>query len=362
MSAVEERLRDALAAQAGLVDFDPHAYATVVERRDRRRTTRWLRPVGALAATVLVAGLAAVALARGGDRVVPASGAPARLVAIQGPSTSLPLPRTVVLDARTGAVLLATNDLDGVPRAVAAVGDGRTFYAALEDDCLTKILRMEVPGGFTEVARVRGKVDSLAASPDGRRLAYSYQPDPPCRSGGLPWQAAELRVKDLPTGKERTWRSEGEVVLRDLAWSPDGRYLAYEYNDIHGIERLDTTAPGREFPLPPQRKVTPRPFCYPADPAYLPSGELVAAIRCFPKGGSPTIQVRPYDVATKQAGRELFRLPRETNGSDWLALDATGRYALAAVGSSGRGRQAYYLAGDDVERRPDLDDVIEADW
>lgn len=76
---------------------------------------------------------------------------------------------------------------------------------------------------------------SPAPSPDGRRLAYLST-----RNG----HPAEVRVKDLATGKEKrlTGLSAGAEnipygrftkPLRSLAWSPDGRWLAFTGQKNH---------------------------------------------------------------------------------------------------------------------------------
>lgn len=81
------------------------------------------------------------------------------------------------------------------------------------------------PAGAICVIAESGIVNSPAWSPDGTRLAFSYQANEKA--------AAELRIYDLQTGSQVTaWTDPGDLSpmvlpIREIAWSPSGRYLAF---------------------------------------------------------------------------------------------------------------------------------------
>jgi dipeptidyl aminopeptidase/acylaminoacyl peptidase len=343
-------LRDALDARVAHVAHDPVAYAEILRRRARRRLTRRARPIGVVAATAAVVGIVAVVVRPpDSDPVVPAGGAPSRVVTV----------RHVSADAFEVAVLGA-DDLAGRPvarmgapanlgtlRAVAAVGDDRTFYAAWTslDDCRGRLYRLVAPSGASPpVLDVAGDVTGLAVSPDGRRIAYAMWADGPGESicGGT----HEIHVRDLASGQERVWatRSAGDLRIYSivgLAWSPDGRYVAFGLGDQE-VHRIDTTAAPVTIPsLPPDPFVTnvdesglppAGTTCYTATPAYLPTGELVAAYRCVDNRTLAAERARlvVLDPVTRRPGRTLLTYPAGTEPR-WLALDPTGAHALLGV-------------------------------
>jgi dipeptidyl aminopeptidase/acylaminoacyl peptidase len=71
-----------------------------------------------------------------------------------------------------------------------------------------------------------GIARSPAWSPDGTRLAFSYQADDKADP--------ELRIYDLQTGDQTTAWMAPDIgppyadPIREIAWSPSGRYLAFE--------------------------------------------------------------------------------------------------------------------------------------
>lgn len=348
MNDLDTVLRDALDARVAGVTHDPDAYTEILRRRARRRVTRWARPIGAVAATAAVVGLVAVAVrAPDRDPVVPAGGVPRHVVAV----------RHVPTDAFEVAVVRA-DDLAGRPvarmsaptdrttlRAVAAVGDDRTFYAAWSgiDECRGRLYRLSAPSGdSTPVLDVAGDVTGLAVSPDGRRIAYSMWADGPGESicGGT----HEIHVRDLASGQERVWATPGALRIYSivgLVWSPDGRYVAFGYGDQE-VHRIDTTTAPVALPsLPPDPLITnvdengvpaAGTTCLTATPAYLPTGELVAAYHCVDnrtRAAEPTRLV-VLDPVTRRPGRTLLPYPAGTQPR-WLALDPTGTHALLGV-------------------------------
>lgn len=100
---------------------------------------------------------------------------------------------------------------------------------------------------------------AVALSPDGRRLAYGYAVvGPAAETEPVP---SGIRVVDLQTGATREIPVEGEegIVIARIAWSPDGRWLAFtgtqqswwtEQGGFGTSEYLDTAGPvlGRVTP------------------------------------------------------------------------------------------------------------------
>jgi hypothetical protein len=81
------------------------------------------------------------------------------------------------------------------------------------------------PAGRTCAIAGAGIASSPAWSPDGTRLAFSYQADDRA--------AAELRIYDLQTGDQAAVWTDPDLQppyadpLQGIAWSPSGRYLAF---------------------------------------------------------------------------------------------------------------------------------------
>ncbi|HEU0131591.1 MAG TPA: hypothetical protein VFQ85_11450 [Mycobacteriales bacterium] len=386
MNDLDTVLRDALNARVAHVAHDPDAYAEVLRRRARRRLTRWVRPIGAAAATAAVVGLVAVAVrAPGRDPAEPAAGVPRTVVTVRH------------LSERTfEAAVVGADDLAGQPvtrmgapadrdvlRAVASVGDDRTYYAAWAnlDECRSRLYRLSAPsGGSAPVLDLAGDVTGLAVSPDGRRIAYSIWADGPDESicGGT----HELHVRDLASGRDQVWPVTGDLrnySVVDLTWSPDGRYIAFAYGDQF-VHRIDTTAAPTPLPsLPVDFRVDrpnldesgvplhPGTTCYSATPAYLPTGELVAAYHCVDHQSlrEEPIRLVVLDPVTGRPGRTLFAYPVGAQ-PQWLTFDPTGAHALLGVTTPtpGDGPDRYQVyrwdAGTGLRLLPD--DVALADW
>jgi hypothetical protein len=385
MNDLDTVLRDALDARAAYVAHDPDAYAGILRRRARRRLTRWAQPIGAVAATAAVVGIVAVvARAPHTGPVAPAGHVPSRVVTVRGVSATVA--EMDVVDAgdlagKPVARMSAPAGRDGLS-AIAAVGDDSTFYAAWTsvDACRTGLYRFSAPSGESaRVLDVKGLVTGLAVSPDGRRIAYSMWADGPGPSfcGG----DYELHVRDLASGQERVWtagdlRNYGIV---GLAWSPDGRYLAFAYGDQE-VHRVDTTAAPAALPalhLDPLLDrahldengvpTIPGSTCLSATPAYLPTGELIAAYHCV---DNQTLVVEPIrlvvlDPVTGRPGRTLFAYPAGTNPR-WLTLDPTGAHGLLGVARTSDGGDTLEVyrwdAGSAPRLVPNGDVARVADW
>lgn len=334
MTDVETRLRDALSARASAVTYDRAAYDAIARRRADRRFRRLAAPLAALAATAAIVGVATVSV-RFPEPAGPAGGGPARLG---------------VLLENGRAVIVARTDPGGPPLAQTppeygevggiSTADGETFYlsAATKGTCESVVFTMTADGRVTKLFDVAGGVTALAVSPDGRRLAYSAAVRRNERQGfpgcGI---IADVHVRDLATTSEKVWVGYlGVMPPRQMAWSADGRFLAYD--DVVTVSRIDTAAPVTRRPKPFLDDV-PNPYgggrCSPRSPAYLPTGELVVLVDCENAGTDDPTTSRAVvvDPATGRLGRVLFRLPNKLQ-SHWLTFDRTGENALVGAGKS----------------------------
>lgn len=183
--------------------------------------------------------------------------------------------RLEVRDTRTGALLdvrQAPANMDF--RSVAAVGDDRTYFVAMERssaaeselDCRPQISKIVVDakGKIADVSTVVGasrigadrSITTLAAASDGSRIAFSTDL---CQADSQGPDSTWLTVLDLPDGGERTWNGQPEEVLESLSMAAKGRYIFVVRRAIaigqgplakhgQGLYRIDLSAAnGGEF-------------------------------------------------------------------------------------------------------------------
>ena len=224
-----------------------------------RRHRAWLAPLAAAAAVVIVAGLALVLTGRAGSG--PAAGLPAGLpryyvILVDNPPNpprgTPPGESVQVRDTATGQLrdtlpltLRLHSHMYNGGDALAAAADHHTFFVTYpaaftsSPSTGTNIYRFHLTGsghitGFAKVARAltssSGYYAAMAASPDGRKLAFS---------GVLPGQPAgrpAITVIDLSTG---AWTTETmpQTTTRplpkgsrigSLSWAANGHTLAFE--------------------------------------------------------------------------------------------------------------------------------------
>ncbi|HWL35152.1 MAG TPA: hypothetical protein VNQ77_03065 [Frankiaceae bacterium] len=349
MSDVETRLRDALAARATTVQGDPEAYAAVVRRRERRGVRR-LVTVGVAAASV-----AAVALTVAVVRPVPEPTPPASPAPV-GPVAPAPESFVGVEDGMARLFASADNSSSTAGTlagyrvtAVAALGDGRSFFFAALKGCASMFNRMDVtentPSDHRTVAGpipggdVAGRVMHMAVSPDGARLAYALRlPLADGRCGN----AGQIRVRDLRTGAEQSWDDGRPVtsetspfVVSSLTWSADGRRLSLGER----IAGLDTTQPGAkvEYLEYENHEVPGYEVCTIDDRLFRgATGRTVLLLRCIKDldvydGASQGIAF-DFDPVTGRIGEQLFALPLRFRMDPWfLSFDSSGDHAFLGV-------------------------------
>lgn len=109
---------------------------------------------------------------------------------------------------------------------------------------------LDLPG-FDPAAYFRFGGPPVALSPDGTRLAYTWNPrviSDKTNDGYLP---SGVRIVDLRTGSITNMRIEGGfgVFAHSFSWSPNGRYLAYDLhittNGTGGVQGYENFTVGR---------------------------------------------------------------------------------------------------------------------
>lgn len=217
-------------------------------RRARRRRLI-LAPVVAAAVMVGVLGIAwqGSSLLAGADRFGPAAGraepavpsrvypVPDHLDGVSGDEWTYP--REDTLEVGRAAVALTTQA--GAPVVVSAL-DGSYHL-------------LDLPG-LQRGASFRFEDGVVALSPDGRRLAYTWN-EAPFAGDDRVYAPSGVRIADLTTGEVESHqvRAGFGVFAHGFSWSSDGRYLAYNMQIASRsqsgtggtgnvfVERLDTT-------------------------------------------------------------------------------------------------------------------------
>lgn len=181
-------------------------------------------------------------------------------------------PAIGLLDSATGAVTQLVDPLlvaEGAGHLFLDPSTNLIYYARSATSCSNEIVTLDVATGNQEV--VASGVNPVV-SPDGRYLAYSI--DPTCRAHD------DVRVRDLASGKERTWVSELDesselpAIVTSLDWSPNGEQLVVELllEDGTDIRLIDaTTDGGTIFDAP---RLTPLGAMW-ASPMFLDDGSIV---------------------------------------------------------------------------------------
>ena len=263
MTTLEDRVRAATQAVAGTVapDSAPPLRLPAPGPRRARRWAHSLTPAAAaLAVTAVVLG--SLALHRGGQAGLPASpgplpsGLPRYYAAlVQEPSGPW---WAQVRATVTGKVLATVRPPLPFTRfsEVAAAPDDHTFVLAAigpqGQPSVTQLyaLRLDPATGAVRLSRLpiplipeRWRVNGLAVSPDGTRLAVALEPPGAERP--------RLQLFSMTSGAlVREWgvntsHPGAAPVIGFMSWSPDGRTLEYGYPlRGNGAALLDVTRPG----------------------------------------------------------------------------------------------------------------------
>jgi WD40 repeat protein len=185
--------------------------------------------------------------------------------------------------------------------------------------------------------RCRGAYHA-AFSPDGRYLAA--QAVHATKKKGM------VIIWDTATGEEVNCLPRGNESVNQLAYSPDGRFIATASKDRNlGLVRLWDVAAGkldRRFPDENQGLIGP---CYTV--AYSPDGKLLAA------GGLERI-VHVWDTAT---GAEKFRLEGHARSLTGLAFSRDSRRLASSTGVQQWGPDLFGQAPNPLNLQRDPNDA-----
>lgn len=261
---------------------------------------------------------------------------PATLVAFQ-PSGGEPIGQLVVVDTATGSVVRIL--LDDVSHDEGGIWspdlspDGRTLYYAMSTSACTDDVRsLQLDVGVEEVIATED-ARRPAVSPDGRLLAYV--------EGDFCFPEEQfVVVRDLAAGFKTRWRfrssgSSGagseQISLRQLAWLPDSRILAYSIGneEASSIYLLDTEGE-QGIELGMGRRLGPRDSSL--ELVGFHAEGLAAVRRCFvpPEPGCPPgPEIVALDPETGKIVGTLLRPAPEAFDHD---LDPSGRHLLYTEG------------------------------
>ena len=154
-------------------------------------------------------------------------GRPYRLRFTMNPGTPTPtaVPTWMAAPTHTPSPTRTPTALPTATQASTPASKVELPIGALAHISYDRQLLVRDPAGATCAISKGGIAHSPAWSPDGTRLAFSYQADDRA--------AAELRIYDFQTGDQTTAWTDPDSgpphadPIREIAWSPSGRYLAF---------------------------------------------------------------------------------------------------------------------------------------
>jgi hypothetical protein len=270
----------------------------------RRWWAGWLAPVAAAAAVLAaVAGSLAISGVIGRHHVAPKTsgdaaaavaraGVPRYFVDLPGSIQGIGGPRAVVGATATGAVLGAVTAPKpyGLFSWASAAANGRDFVLAAQRQLDSGVRqstfyrlvlsRSGRPGPLTPlpIPALTGDINGFAVSPDGSKLAISFDRPAPGNPG-----PSTIEVFSVATGAARTWVWSGagfvgwhKPLAQSLSWESDNRTLLFEQHtdtsqgrqgrvtDTAGARLLDTATSGgnleaasKLLPIPSQKLTGP---------------------------------------------------------------------------------------------------------
>lgn len=205
----------------------------------------WLAPLGAAAVVAVIAAGSVLFTRPHPAQPDTAAGLPAFYLTINSGARHTAPPQVEVHRSSDGAVTGTLLSPSGWRiQAISAAASDRTFFVAEQSGSGTcpadRFLEFSVTGTGTLTGlhqaggRVMGMIGSLAASPDGIRLAYTTVCSTPANPGPV-WV---LHVMHLASGAVSSWTSATTAVGTSnvaeagddaLAWTADGRSLSFAY-------------------------------------------------------------------------------------------------------------------------------------
>jgi hypothetical protein len=320
---------------ASAVTGHDHGRGTAGQHKSGHRHSRY-QPAPPRTVDGLPPYFLAVGGSAGGAATASPSGVPVQIVVTAtgkvAAAASLPAGHPLLTGGQDGTFLAAVS-------AGAGVGGGPTaFYS----------IALPAAGATARVTRLpirsTGGLSFLAASPDGRELAFATY----VQHGDL-GLVQRLTVASVATGGARTWTIPASRTdsISSLGWLGNDRSLAIGLIGVPGtasLRLLDTTAPGSDLLDSRQVLALDNPAGQFNGLTVSPDGRVAVGTEQFPNGlgtiaGRPAEQgdVVAFALRTGQA-RLLYRpgavwdqrhnMTLPSNCNDPLWLSASGRRAL----------------------------------
>jgi hypothetical protein len=351
MTDIEQRLREELKAAASSAQPYMLRELTLPARRRGAGAPGWLAPVTAVIAVIAV--IVGVQVIFRGARSAPRPAATGTMP--QFYVSVLPQGNAVVAHSATGAVISKVVIPGAHIARVTGAPDDRTFALSAWSGSgageVTRFYAFHLTAGgrpgqletlplSVHAGSAGYDVNSIALSPDTRRLAVTVVPA--SLEGTRPTAAHRSRIEiaTLGTGAVRTWVAASKTNISELSWA-DGRRLGYRSNDLQGFPRsavvrvnlLDTTRPGTELDTS-GTEVTLHTGSAPVDSALFTAGGSTVIAWTGPVSSRSGEVLAAYSAQTGQRQRVLYRGPGHGNfvaEGDLLSADPSGHHVLMNV-------------------------------
>jgi hypothetical protein len=261
--------------------------------------------------------------------------------------------RTAVISVATGRVLRYLSPPPGAQALGVLSPDRRIWFEPSgEGPCGSAWRAIAVASGrIAPALGGEGNIETFALDPDGDMLAMVK-----ARPLGGTRCEHRLLVRDLRTGRERSWPLGPTVRLSQLGWSPDSTRLAYDLDDdraevrhrllVVRVAAMRAVDDGLELSAP-------QPGCTVSLPRFRTgSGRLLVAEHC---GGAGDATGRgrallEYDPVGGAPVGTLARVPAGAMITD-LSVDASGRHVLVLLFPGASSQATAYAVRDGTLRR-----------